>query len=88
MWKGLNVAVKTITFQDRVAGGEKAQHRAILEAAISSSLAHVSREGAGGRVPGLGSGSAFCRRMMPYQILARQACILSLLVWRGYQKAS
>ncbi|KAG2454955.1 hypothetical protein HYH02_000782 [Chlamydomonas schloesseri] len=39
-WKGLNVAVKTITFQDRVAGGEKAQHRAILEAAISSSLAH------------------------------------------------
>lgn len=41
MWKGLNVAVKTITFQDRVAGGEKAQHRAILEAAISSSLAYV-----------------------------------------------
>ncbi|GIL63599.1 hypothetical protein Vafri_17636 [Volvox africanus] len=40
IWKGLNVAVKTITFQDRVAGGEKAQHRAILEAAISSSLAH------------------------------------------------
>ncbi|KXZ48633.1 hypothetical protein GPECTOR_26g536 [Gonium pectorale] len=39
-WKGLNVAVKTITFQDRVAGGEKAQHRAILEAAISSSLSH------------------------------------------------
>ncbi|GIL77290.1 hypothetical protein Vretimale_3044 [Volvox reticuliferus] len=40
IWKGLNVAVKTITFQDRVAGGEKAQHRAILEAAISSSLSH------------------------------------------------
>lgn len=42
MWKGLLVAVKTITFQDRVVGGEKGQHRAILEAAISSSLAHVS----------------------------------------------
>ncbi|GFR41905.1 hypothetical protein Agub_g2695 [Astrephomene gubernaculifera] len=40
LWKGLNVAVKTITFQDRVAGGEKGQQRAILEAAISSSLAH------------------------------------------------
>ncbi|EFJ48733.1 hypothetical protein VOLCADRAFT_90528 [Volvox carteri f. nagariensis] len=48
MWKGLNVAVKTITFQDRVAGGEKAQHRAILEAAISSSLAHVSVDDEGG----------------------------------------
>lgn len=34
------VAVKTITFQDQMVGGEKAQQTAIMEAAISSSLAH------------------------------------------------
>lgn len=39
-WKGLQVAVKTITFQDRIYGGDKQQHRAVLEAAISSNLNH------------------------------------------------
>ena len=34
------VAVKTITFQDRVVGGEKGQNTAIMEAAISSSMMH------------------------------------------------
>jgi hypothetical protein len=39
-WKGILVAVKTITFQDKLVGGEKGQHTAIMEAAISSSMAH------------------------------------------------
>ncbi len=40
-WKGLLVAVKTLTFQDQaVSGGGKAQHTAFMEAAISTSLAH------------------------------------------------
>ena len=42
MWKGLMVAVKTITFQDRMIGGDKGQNTAIMEAAISSSKAHPS----------------------------------------------
>ncbi|GAX82044.1 hypothetical protein CEUSTIGMA_g9472.t1 [Chlamydomonas eustigma] len=39
-WKGIVVAVKTITFQDKLVGGDKGQHTAIMEAAISSSMAH------------------------------------------------
>ena len=42
LWKGLMVAVKTITFQDRMVGGDKGQNTAIMEAAISSSMAHPS----------------------------------------------
>lgn len=39
-WKGLSVAVKTVTFQDHPKGQGKDRQRAILEAAISSALAH------------------------------------------------
>jgi serine/threonine protein kinase len=39
-WRNLPVAVKTVVFQDRSCGGEKAQRRAITEAAITSSVSH------------------------------------------------
>jgi hypothetical protein len=39
-WRNLPVAVKTVIFQDRACGGEKAQQRAITEAAITSSVSH------------------------------------------------
>ncbi|KAI8469769.1 MAG: hypothetical protein J3K34DRAFT_512345 [Monoraphidium minutum] len=39
-WRNLPVAVKTVVFQDKAAGGEKAQKRAITEAAITSSISH------------------------------------------------
>eukprot|EP00892_Ulva_mutabilis_P010840 jgi/Ulvmu1/8128/UM040_0023.1 len=39
-WRGLNVAVKTVTFQERGGGGGGAQARAIAEAAITFSLSH------------------------------------------------
>lgn len=39
-WKGLPVAVKTVTFHDHPGGEGKERQRAILEAAISSALAH------------------------------------------------
>ncbi|KAI8472037.1 MAG: hypothetical protein J3K34DRAFT_520076 [Monoraphidium minutum] len=39
-WRNLPVAVKTVVFQDRAAGGEKAQTRAITEAAITASVSH------------------------------------------------
>jgi hypothetical protein len=39
-WRNLPVAVKTVVFQDRAAGGEKAQKRAITEAAITTSVSH------------------------------------------------
>ncbi len=34
------MAVKTVVFQDRACGSEKAQQRAITEAAITSSVSH------------------------------------------------
>jgi serine/threonine protein kinase len=34
------VAVKTVTFQDRTSGSQKSQQRAMLEAAITSSISH------------------------------------------------
>ncbi len=39
-WKGIVVAIKTITFQDKVFGGDKAQSKALMEAAISGSILH------------------------------------------------
>jgi hypothetical protein len=39
-WRNLPVAVKTVVFQDRACGGEKAQRRAITEAAITTSVSH------------------------------------------------
>jgi hypothetical protein len=39
-WRNLPVAVKTVVFQDTACGGEKAQKRAITEAAITSSVSH------------------------------------------------
>ena len=39
-WRNLPVAVKTVVFQDRARGGEKAQRRAITEAAITTSVSH------------------------------------------------
>mmetsp|Transcript_25649 Transcript_25649/g.55849 ORF Transcript_25649/g.55849 Transcript_25649/m.55849 type:complete len:1132 (+) Transcript_25649:194-3589(+) len=40
MWKGLLVAIKTLTFQDKLFGGESAQRTAMTEAAIGASLLH------------------------------------------------
>lgn len=39
-WRNLPVAVKTVTFQDRTSGSQKSQQRAMLEAAITSSISH------------------------------------------------
>ncbi|GIL74765.1 hypothetical protein Vretifemale_4685, partial [Volvox reticuliferus] len=41
-WRGLDVAVKVIEFQDRAAGNERLQARAMTEAAIAANIQHAN----------------------------------------------
>ncbi|GIL48212.1 hypothetical protein Vafri_4894 [Volvox africanus] len=41
-WRGLDVAVKVIEFQDRAAGDERLQARAMTEAAIAANIQHAN----------------------------------------------
>ncbi|KXZ49949.1 hypothetical protein GPECTOR_18g107 [Gonium pectorale] len=41
-WRGIDVAVKVIEFQDRIAGDEKLRVRAMTEAAIAANIQHAN----------------------------------------------
>jgi len=73
-WRNLPVAVKTVVFQDQTCGSEKAQKRAITEAAITSSVSHPNGEGGGSSVAAARHGVAvvahlICACMWPLPII-------------------
>ena len=40
MWRGIDVAVKLIDFEDQIVDGEALQRRALTEAAICANIQH------------------------------------------------